>query len=71
MCLWIGGSGATVTAVCCITPVLTIALAGLGVGWLAAYLDWVLLPLLVFSLAVAAAGLWRLRERWRGSDTPN
>jgi mercuric ion transport protein len=68
--LWIGGTGAVATAICCFTPVLAIALAGLGVGWIAAYLDRILFPLLVLSLAAAAAGLWRLRACRRCSGTP-
>ena len=69
-CLWIGGSGATVAAACCFTPLLAFALASLGLGWVTAYLDWFLLPLLALCLALLGAGLWRLRARRRGSGTP-
>ena len=61
--LWIGAAGAALTALCCFTPILVIALAGLGAASLAVYLDAVLLPLLGFFLVLVALGLWQLRRR--------
>ncbi|WP_407919517.1 mercury resistance system transport protein MerF [Chroogloeocystis siderophila] len=37
-------SGTILIAVCCATPVLVITLGALGLGALAGYLDYVLLP---------------------------
>jgi mercuric ion transport protein len=47
-----------VTAVCCFTPILVVLLAGLGLSAALGWLDWVLLPVLAFFLAMTAYGLW-------------
>lgn len=65
--LWFGGIGAAVTALCCVTPILVIALAGVGAASLAVYLDAVLFPLLAFFLAVLAVGLWQYRRQRGGA----
>jgi mercuric ion transport protein len=62
-CLWIGGVGAVVTALCCFTPILVIALAAIGAASLVAYLDAVLFPLLAFFLFVAGYGWLCARKR--------
>jgi mercuric ion transport protein len=50
--------GSAVTAVCCFTPILVVLLAGLGLSAALGWLDWVLLPVLAFFLAMTAYGLW-------------
>ena len=74
--LWsrIGWIGAVVTAICCFTPVLVIALSGLGFAAVVGGLNLVLFPLLGFFLAMLAAG-WVLSRRRavaaaESSDTP-
>jgi mercuric ion transport protein len=64
-CVCTGGIGSLLAAICCFTPVLAFALAGLGLGWLTVFLDLVLLPLLALSLGLLAAGLWAWWARSR------
>jgi len=58
----IGGVGAFVTALCCFTPVLVIALGAIGAGAAIAYLDMILLPLLGLFLLMLVIGLLRFRH---------
>lgn len=58
----IGAAGALITALCCFTPLLAIALASLGLGALIVYLDRVLWPLLAASLGVMALAWLRMRR---------
>ncbi len=56
-----GTTGATVAAICCATPALTVVLPVIGLSaWLGAA-DYVLIPLLVGSLALVGLGLHRRR----------
>lgn len=48
--------GTLVTAACCFTPVLVVALAGLGVSAMA-WLDFALFPLLLVFLGITAYAL--------------
>ena len=43
--------GTVLVALCCFTPVLVILLGAVGMAALTSYLDYVLLPTLVFLLA--------------------
>jgi mercuric ion transport protein len=61
--LGIGIGGAALTALCCFTPLLVIALGALGLGAWLGWLDIVLLPLLVLFLALAAFAALRLHLR--------
>lgn len=61
-----GMVGAGIAALCCFTPILVGLLAVLGLGALTGYLDYVLLPALLFFLCLLAYGLLRQRS----SDTP-
>jgi mercuric ion transport protein len=45
-----------VAALCCFTPVLTILLAAVGLGAIAGYLDYVLIPALVVFAGLAVYG---------------
>ena len=56
-CVWAGGIGAAVVALCCVTPVLVVLLGALGLAALTGYLDYVLLPALVVFLAMIVYGL--------------
>ena len=49
--------GSTVTAVCCFTPLLTGALGIVGLGAVAHYLDYALLPALAGFLGLTVYGL--------------
>ena len=62
--LWIGGVGAVLAATCIFTPLLAIALAAVGAGGLAVYLNMVLVPLLLFFIVVFAVGvLFKLKNK--------
>ena len=54
--------GAAITAICCFTPVLFWALAWFGVAAAAAWLDYVLLPLLAVFVAIIGVALWKRRR---------
>lgn len=60
--LWIGGVGAVVTALCCFTPILVVLLTAIGIGGLNAYLDAVLLPLLLGFLFLSVFSVVSQRQ---------
>lgn len=61
--LRIGGIGTVVTAVCCFTPILVVALSALGLVRTIAYLDMVLFPMLfMFILLLSVALFTRMRR---------
>jgi mercuric ion transport protein len=57
--LGIGLIGAAVSAVCCFTPVLVALLAAVGLSAVTGWLDYVLLPAIVVSVAVVIYALTR------------
>ena len=61
---WAGGVGALVGILCCVTPVLPIALTAIGAASLidVLYHDAVLLPFAGASLVMMGAGLWLIRK---------
>ncbi len=61
--LKVGIVGSVVAAVCCFTPLLVILLGVLGVSAVVGYLDYVLLPSLVFFLGLTGYALWRRQKR--------
>ena len=61
--LWISGVGTVLAALCCFTPILVIAFGAIGAGALAAYLDKVLIPLLLFFVVVFAVSWMRRRGK--------
>ena len=74
-----GTTGATIAAVCCVTPVLAVVLPLLGLGAWLGVADYVLIPLLLGSLALAGFGYYRQRtaasaccgtEAAQGKSTP-
>lgn len=54
--------GSVVTALCCFTPVLMVLLGVVGLGVIAGYLDYVLLPSLVVFLGITVYALVRTRS---------
>ncbi len=60
--LKLGIGGAVVAALCCFTPVLLILLGVVGLGALAGYLDWVLLPALALFVAITIYALQKRRR---------
>ncbi|EKE67942.1 mercury resistance system transport protein MerF [Tistrella bauzanensis] len=57
-----GIAGSVIAAICCFTPVLVILLGAAGLSAWLGWLDYVLLPALVFFLGITVYGLWR-RQR--------
>jgi membrane protein implicated in regulation of membrane protease activity len=57
-----GVIGTVVTALCCFTPLLVLLLTGVGIGWAIGYLDYVLLPALIFFAGLTVYAVWR-RQR--------
>ena len=53
-----GLGSALFAAICCFTPLLVIVVAGVGLSAISGWLDYVLFPLMFFSLAVVAQALW-------------
>ncbi len=51
--------GGAVAAICCATPFLAIVLGALGLSAWAAKADYVLIPVLLVSVALVGAGLYR------------
>ena len=60
--LRIGIAGSVVAALCCFTPVLVILFGAVGLSAALGWLDYVLLPALVFFLALTGYALWK---RWQ------
>jgi mercuric ion transport protein len=54
--------GSAIVALCCVTPVLVIALGALGLAALVGWLDFVLFPLLAVFLGLTGYALYR-RQR--------
>lgn len=65
-----GAAGSFVAALCCFTPVLVVLLGAVGLSAWLAWLDYVLLPVLVVCLAIALAALLRMRARAHSADRP-
>lgn len=57
-----GIAGGVVAALCCATPVLALILGGVGLSVLSAKADFVLIPVLVASVALVGIGLYRRRR---------
>ena len=55
----IGVIGTFLTALCCFTPILVIALTGIGAAAAIGYLDMVLFPLLAAFIILTAYGVYR------------
>jgi mercuric ion transport protein len=61
-----GAVGAVIAAVCCATPALVIALGAVGLGAVAAYVDYVLLSALAVCLGLIGYGLYLRRKTAAG-----
>ena len=59
--------GAVIAAVCCATPILVIALGAVGLSALTGYLDYVLLPVLTFSIGLIGYGVNKRRQGAAGA----
>jgi mercuric ion transport protein len=68
--LQIGTLGFVGTGLCCVTPVLVIALTALGLAGAVSYLDRVLWPLMAAFAVLAGLGLLRMRRLRRAQNAP-
>lgn len=54
--------GSVVVLICCLTPVLVILVAAVGLSAMVGWLDYVLLPALVIFLSITGYALWKRRR---------
>jgi mercuric ion transport protein len=59
----LGVIGTVITALCCFTPVLVVLAGVVGLSALVGYLDYVLLPALVFFVGLTVYAVWRRNAR--------
>ena len=58
-----GGIGTAITALCCFTPLLVWGLTAIGAAAIIAYLDFVLIPLLLLFAGITLIGVQQYRRR--------
>jgi mercuric ion transport protein len=58
-----GVIGSLIAALCCATPVLAVLLGTIGLGWLASYTDYVVLPVLVLCLGLIGYARWHKTKK--------
>jgi mercuric ion transport protein len=58
-----GAVGGVLAAICCATPILAVALGTMGLGAWLARADYVLIPVLILSVALLSLGLYRRYPR--------
>ena len=63
-----GIAGSVIAAICCVTPVLVVLVAAVGLSAIVGYLDYVLFPALAFFLGLTGYALYRRSKRARGED---
>ena len=57
-----GLNGSAIAAFCCFTPVLVIVFIAIGLSAALGYLDYLLIPALIFFLILTGVALWRRRQ---------
>ena len=57
-----GIAGSAIVALCCVTPILVVAVSAIGLAAVVGWLDFVLLPALAFFLGLTAFALIRRRK---------
>ncbi len=55
--------GTAIVALCCFTPVLVVLAGVVGLAAIVGYLDYVLLPALLFFVGLTAYAMWRRQRR--------
>ncbi len=63
--------GTVLVALCCFTPILVVLLGTLGLAALTGYLDYVLLPALVFFIGLTCYAVWRKKKHDACCDSPS
>ncbi len=54
--------GSVIVALCCVTPILVVAVSAIGLAAIVGWLDFVLFPALAFFLGLTAYALTRRRK---------
>ncbi len=54
--------GSVIVAICCVTPILVVAVSAIGLAAIVGWLDYVLFPALAFFLGLTAYALIRRRR---------
>ncbi len=54
--------GSVIVAICCVTPILVVAVSAIGLAAIVGWLDYVLFPALAFFLGLTAYALVRRRR---------
>jgi mercuric ion transport protein len=65
--LGVGLGGSAIVALCCFTPVLVVLVGVVGLSAIAGYLDYVLLPALLFFIGLTAYAMRRRKARARAT----
>jgi len=63
--------GTVLVALCCFTPILVVLLGTLGLAALTGYLDYVILPALVFFIGLTCYAVWRKKKHDACCDSPS
>ena len=63
--------GTVLVALCGFTPILLVLLGTLGLAALTGYLDYVLLPALVFFIGLTCYAVWRKKKHDACCDSPS
>jgi len=63
--------GTVLVALCCFTPILVVLLGTLGLAALTGYLDYVLLPALVFFIGLTCYAVCRKKKHDACCDSPS
>lgn len=63
--------GIALVALCCFTPILVILLGTLGLAALTGYLDYVLLPAMVFFIGLTCYAVWRKKKHDACCNSPS
>ncbi len=64
----LGIFGTIILALCCFTPVLVVLLSIVGLSALTGYLDYVLLPVLIFFIGLTGYALWKKQRCATGKE---
>lgn len=59
----VGLIGTAVVALCCFTPILVMLASVVGLSAIIGYLDYVLLPTLIFFVGLTLYAVWRQQAR--------
>ena len=54
-----GITGAVIAALCCFTPIISVVLGVVGLSAVVGYLDFMLLPVLVFFVGLLLYAVWK------------